>query len=156
MAVFRGQVEFLKIRNNEVKSTFWGTWNMFFSINSEIGLKILVFPGHFETGTWRRIHNSRKKQVFFHKNENWVHTFEFCCMPETRWIEHFSNFLSFNLSSKNSHQLGLNQPTVMFDHSKESSEPGEEDRTWAGALRTLQVPKKWRKTGGAHVYRTTV
>ena len=40
---------------------------MFFSINSEIGLKILVFPGHFETGTWRRMHDSRKKTFFQQK-----------------------------------------------------------------------------------------
>jgi len=68
VAAFRGQGKLWKIRNNEEKSTFWGTWNMFFSINSEIGLKILVFPGHFETGTWWRMHDSRKKKQFFCKN----------------------------------------------------------------------------------------
>ena len=40
---------------------------MFFSINFEIGLEIFVFPGHFETGTWRIMHDSRKKTIFLQK-----------------------------------------------------------------------------------------
>ena len=53
-------------------------------------------------------------------------------------------FSNITLSSKNSHQLGLNQPTDMFHHSTESWEHGEDDRTWAGALRTLCWPPKQR------------
>ena len=63
---------------------------------------------------------------------------------ETKTFEHFSDFLAFTLSSKNSHQLGLNQPTDMFDHSTESLKWGEKDRTWVGGLRRLWRPKKWR------------
>ena len=43
-----------------------------------------------------------------------------CCLSETKTFELFSDFLAFILSSKNSHQLGLNQPTDMFHHSTES------------------------------------
>ena len=53
-------------------------------------------------------------------------------------------FLNITLSSKTCHQFGLNQPTDMFDHSTESWEQGEEDRTWAGGLRRLWRPKKQR------------
>ena len=60
-----------------------------------------------------------------------------CCLSETKTFELFSDILAFTLSSKNSHQLGLNQPTDMFDHSTESWEHWEEDRTWTGGLRTL-------------------
>ena len=66
-----------------------------------------------------------------------------CCLSETKTFELFSDFLAFTLSSKNSHQLGLNQPTDMFHHSTESWEHWEDDRTWAGALRTLwRLPKQ--------------
>ena len=65
-----------------------------------------------------------------------------CCLSETKTFEHFSDFLTFTLSSKTSLQLGLNQPTDMFHHSTESWEHGEDDGTWAGALRTLCWPPK--------------
>ena len=54
-------------------------------------------------------------------------------------------FLNITLSSKTWHQFGLNQPTDMFDHSTESWEQGEEDRTWAGGLRRLWRPNKTTK-----------
>ena len=49
----------------------------------------------------------------------------------------YFSFLNITLSFKNSHQLGQNQPTDKFDHSTESWEHGEEDRTWADGLRRL-------------------
>ena len=48
-----------------------------------------------------------------------------------------SDFLSFTLASKNSHKMGINWPTDMFHHSKESLDQGESDRTCFGRLRTL-------------------
>ena len=78
-------------------------------------------------------------------NRRWImNILDVCWLSETKTIELFSDFLAFTLSSKNSHQLGLNQPTDMFHHSTESWEHGEDDRTWAGALRTLCWPPKQR------------
>ena len=79
------------------------------------------------------------------QNRRWIMSIlDVCCLSETKTFEHFSDFLAFTLSSKNSHQLGLNQPTDMFHHSTESWEHGEEDRTLAGGLRTLWRPPKQR------------
>ena len=50
-------------------------------------------------------------------------------LSDSKILQHFPDFLCLTLSSENSHQLGLNQPTDMFDHSVESSEQEEEDRT---------------------------
>ena len=50
-----------------------------------------------------------------------------CCLSETKTFEHFSDFLAFTFSSKNTHQSDLNQPTYMFDHSTDFWEQGEED-----------------------------
>ena len=62
---------------------------------------------------------------------------QICTFSDSKIFQHLSDFLWFTLSSENSHQLGLNQPTDMFDHSLESLEQEEEDRTWSGGLRTL-------------------
>ena len=62
---------------------------------------------------------------------------QICTFSDSKIFQHLSDFLCLTLSSENSHQLGLNQPTDMFDHSLESSEQEEEDRTWSGGLRTL-------------------
>ena len=81
---------------------------------------------------------SFKKISALVQNRRWImNILDVCCLSETKTFELFSDFLAFILSSKNSHQLGLNQPTDMFDHSTESWEHWEEDRTWTGGLRTL-------------------
>ena len=54
---------------------------------------------------------------------------QICTFSDSKIFQHLSDFLCLTLSSKNSHQLALNQPTDMFDHSLESSEQEEEDRT---------------------------
>ena len=54
---------------------------------------------------------------------------QICILSDSKIFQHLSDFQCLTLSSKNSHQLGLNQPTDMFDHSLESSELEEEDRT---------------------------
>ena len=78
------------------------------------------------------------------QNRRWIMSIlDVWCLSETKTFEQFSDFLAFTLSYKNSHQLGLNQPTDMFDHSAESWEQGEEDRTWAGGLRHWRS-KKWQ------------
>ena len=81
---------------------------------------------------------------------------DFCCLPETNTFQQFSDFHFFTLPSKNSHQLGLNQPTDMFDHSIESWEPGEEDRLCFGGQKILKGTPKRRETAGDHVHRPTV
>ena len=79
----------------------------------------------------------QKKRHLFWENQKQIQIIEICCMPEIRKFGHISDFLSFYLSSKNSHQLGLNPPTDMFHHSLESWQQGEEDRTWARVLKAI-------------------
>ena len=62
---------------------------------------------------------------------------QICTFSDSKIFQHLSDFLCLTLSSKNSNWLGLNQPTDMFDHSIESSEQGEKDRTWSEGLRIL-------------------
>ena len=50
-----------------------------------------------------------------------------CTFSDSKIFQHLSDFLCLTLSSENSHQLGLNQPKDMFDHSLE--EQGDEDKT---------------------------
>ena len=52
---------------------------------------------------------------------------QICTFSDSKIFQHLSDFLCFTLSSENSHQLGLNEPTDIYDHSLESSEQEEED-----------------------------
>ena len=65
-----------------------------------------------------------------------------CFLSETKTFEQFSDFLAFTLSYKNSHQLGLNQPTDMFDHSKNPEGEGKKIEHGTGGLGRLWRPKK--------------
>ena len=60
----------------------------------------------------------QKKRHLFWENKKQIQIIEICCMPEIRKFGHISDFLSFYLSSKNSHQLGLNPPTDMQGRAK--------------------------------------
>ena len=53
------------------------------------------------------------------------------------------------MSSKNSHQMIINQPTNMFHPILESSDQGQSDGTWSGEKRTLQLLQKWPKRKAA-------
>ena len=89
---------------------------------------------------------SFKKKSALVQNRRWIMSIlDVCCLSETKTFEQFSDFLVFTLSSKNSHQLGLNQPTNMFQYSIEFWEQWEEDGTCAGTLRRLKGSiKRWK------------
>ena len=65
--IYRGQGKLWKIRNNEVKSTFWGTWNMFFFINSEIVLTFYSLSRSFLDWNLKKNAWFQKKTHFFCK-----------------------------------------------------------------------------------------
>ena len=89
---------------------------------------------------------SFKKWLILSANQRWIMNFlDVGCLTETKTFEHFSDFLAFYFSSKNSNQSGLNQPTYLFDHSTESLKWGAKDRTWVGGLSRLWRPKKMTK-----------
>ena len=100
MADFRGQGKLWKIKNNEIKSTFWGTCNFFFSINSEIGLKIffilnihkdlqptiiisIKWDGDLQSQAWERLRKAWAESRYIVRS--WQMTDDRWQMLDDRW-----------------------------------------------------------------------